>query len=330
MTTNENNPKISILLITYNQEETIKAAVLGALAQTYSPLEIIVSDDASIDRTFTEIKRIVDTYTGPHTVITRRNQDNMGIGPHLSLISQIASGELLVVAAGDDISHPQRCQKISQAWMDSGKTLNLIASHVQDMDERGYLGDIRQVSMLQRWKNVSDWLKAQPNICGAAHAWSKKFTQSFPPLPTGVVGEDYIMVFRAIQSGSAATLDEVLVHYRTGGLSRQPRATTSQDVIQRWIKNAKHSIIELGVIAHDTNTPTDRLKIKPFINNKIAKEQLVLDIFGTKQKKSVLRTLISAHNVKITTRIRFLIYALAPQAIDAILIAKRTFQKHSH
>lgn len=41
---------ISFVLIAYNQERFIREAVEGAFSQTYSPLEIILSDDASSDR----------------------------------------------------------------------------------------------------------------------------------------------------------------------------------------------------------------------------------------------------------------------------------------
>ena len=45
-------PLITFALMAYNQEQLIEEAVAGALAQTYSPLEIILSDDCSTDRTF--------------------------------------------------------------------------------------------------------------------------------------------------------------------------------------------------------------------------------------------------------------------------------------
>ncbi|HUF60663.1 MAG TPA: glycosyltransferase, partial [Verrucomicrobiales bacterium] len=49
-------PLVSFLLLAYNQEQYIHEAVEGAFSQTYSPLEIILSDDCSTDRTF-EIMR---------------------------------------------------------------------------------------------------------------------------------------------------------------------------------------------------------------------------------------------------------------------------------
>jgi glycosyltransferase involved in cell wall biosynthesis len=47
-----NKPLISFLLLSYNQEEYINDAVDGAFSQTYSTLEIIISDDCSNDNTY--------------------------------------------------------------------------------------------------------------------------------------------------------------------------------------------------------------------------------------------------------------------------------------
>ena len=41
----ENKPLISFILITYNQEDFVRDALDGAFNQTYSPLEIIITDD---------------------------------------------------------------------------------------------------------------------------------------------------------------------------------------------------------------------------------------------------------------------------------------------
>ena len=49
-------PLVTFALFAYNQEQYIREAIEGAFAQTYQPLEIILSDDCSTDRTF-EIMR---------------------------------------------------------------------------------------------------------------------------------------------------------------------------------------------------------------------------------------------------------------------------------
>jgi len=51
MTETTDRPLVTFALVAYNQEQYIREAVEGAFAQTYEPLEIILSDDCSSDRT---------------------------------------------------------------------------------------------------------------------------------------------------------------------------------------------------------------------------------------------------------------------------------------
>ena len=45
-------------------------------------------------------------YRGPHRIVLNRNPANLGIGAHLSQLVAMSRGELLFVAAGDDVSLP--------------------------------------------------------------------------------------------------------------------------------------------------------------------------------------------------------------------------------
>src|SRR3954454_22389417 len=104
-------PLVTFMLIAHNQEASIGEAIAGALAQTYQPLEIFISDDASSDGTHASMLAAVAGYDGPHRVVINRNDTNLGIGAHLSLIVERSQGELLFVAGGDDVSLPDRCEK---------------------------------------------------------------------------------------------------------------------------------------------------------------------------------------------------------------------------
>ncbi|MEO8343813.1 MAG: glycosyltransferase family A protein, partial [Gallionella sp.] len=109
-------PLISFILLSYNQEKFIEEAVKAALRQTYEPLEIIISDDVSADRTYEIAKAVVDQYRGAHRVILRKNAKNMGINPHINLAVKEAKGEFVVIAAGDDVSLPERTEKLARQW----------------------------------------------------------------------------------------------------------------------------------------------------------------------------------------------------------------------
>ena len=99
-------PLVTLAVITYNQEQYIREAVDGALAQTYSPLQIIISDDCSPDATFDIAEDIVNKYEGPHDVLLNRNDPNLGIGKHVNKVMGLVKGDLVVLGAGDYISIP--------------------------------------------------------------------------------------------------------------------------------------------------------------------------------------------------------------------------------
>ena len=57
----------------------MRAAIEGAFAQTYQPLEILLSDDCSPDGTYRVMQEMAAAYAGPHRVILNRNPKNLGI-----------------------------------------------------------------------------------------------------------------------------------------------------------------------------------------------------------------------------------------------------------
>lgn len=103
-------PLVTFAVFAYNQEKYIREAVEGAFAQTYSPLEIILSDDCSTDRTFEIMEEMARKYKGPHRVVVRREPKNCGVLAHVINVAKLSNGEFLVVAAGDDISLPDRTE----------------------------------------------------------------------------------------------------------------------------------------------------------------------------------------------------------------------------
>src|SRR5438309_837758 len=97
-------PLLTFAVAAFNQERFIREAVEAAFAQTYSPVEIILSDDCSEDRTFDIMREMIGAYHGPNRVILNRNPVRRSIGGHFNRIIEISHGELILAAAGDDVS----------------------------------------------------------------------------------------------------------------------------------------------------------------------------------------------------------------------------------
>ncbi|MBK6863399.1 MAG: glycosyltransferase [Ideonella sp.] len=316
-------PLVSILLIAYNQQDTIGEAIAGALAQTYSPLEILISDDASSDGTFAAMQAAIAGYAGPHRVRLNCNERNLGIGAHLSRLVAMSRGELLVVAAGDDVSLPQRCERIVAAWLASGRKFDLIASALEDIDAQGRAHARIVPSDLASYRNAADWIARPPFVVGAAQAWTRRLFDRFGPLPEGVVAEDLLMVFRAIVGGGAMTLAEPLVRYRRGGISRRRRAMSARQVVVRLLKNNRHSLIELPQLLADARVAGQLEAVEAALQRQLAREVFIRDLFAANSLGERARLVARSSEVPLSQRLRFAVYAICPALLAPLFWAKR-------
>ena len=66
-----NNPKVSVCIVTYNQEKYIKQCVESILNQDVDfPFEVIVGDDCSTDKTLEILKSIsIETVSYTHLTL---------------------------------------------------------------------------------------------------------------------------------------------------------------------------------------------------------------------------------------------------------------------
>ncbi len=103
-------PKVSVLVITYNHERYIKAALEGVFAQeTTFPIEVVISDDASTDGTRSIVGEFAARY--PDQVRLSFREKNCGDGGNENFLLglEMCRGEYIATLDGDDY------------WTDIGK-----------------------------------------------------------------------------------------------------------------------------------------------------------------------------------------------------------------
>ena len=225
MTKSEELPLASLVLIAYRQESFVREAVAGALAQTYSPLEIILCDDCSPDSTFAIMEEMAAAYNGPHKVILNRNTVNLGAAENLNAGVRLSSGELIIVQAGDDVSLPGRAEKLVGRWLAEGRGVDLVLSHYAVINESGErTGRInRDVTFVpDRNLPVEKW---RCGAAGSCAAYSRRLFAKYGPLDQRVIAEDWVFSFRAWVESGIAVVEEPLVLHRKhdGGISVQAK-----------------------------------------------------------------------------------------------------------
>ena len=209
------NPLVTFAVFAYNHERYIREAVEGALSQTYTPLEIIISDDCSIDQTFDLVKEMLEGYSGPHALRVICNKQNLGVCAHVNAVAAVASGDLLVLAAGDDVSESDRVKEVVNIWnlyKPSAIYSNavLINENGQNIGEWNVVDeDSGGVVRIDKEEDV-----VPPRFYGAGAAYARTLFTMFGPLPTDVRNEDFNLVWRALMSNGIAYVSKKVVRYR--------------------------------------------------------------------------------------------------------------------
>ena len=264
--------KLSLVVMAYCQEEFIEGAVAAALAQDHDDLEIVLTDDASPDRTFQIMSDMASSYRGPHKIVLNRNPQNLGLIGHVNRLFDLVSSDWLIYNAGDDLSDPNRASRIAGAI--AAEDPRYVHSNVWELDSSGHpYPSGRQQTRPERLqaKSLPDLARAMTHALGASSAWHRDLFSRFGKITETDVLEDQVLMFRARLIGNVSYIDEPLLTYRRGiGLSFQ-----SKDDIGRTLRR------DLAVLRQrrlDTlSVLPDRLDILKSIDRKLRKRSQELE-----------------------------------------------------
>ena len=207
----ENTHAITILVLAYKAQETIVAAIDGALAQTV-PCEIIISDDASPDNTFAVAKSHCANYSGDHRVVVRRNEVNQGVTSHLNGLLGMANGAIIMFMAGDDISYPHRVSETIKAF-DENPEAFVMGSRCDEIDMQGNPLRYAVRALPERFSlRYFAEVGKLATLLGAAMSFRREIFDRFGPLRGSV--EDNVLTLRGALLGGGLCLPTALIQYR--------------------------------------------------------------------------------------------------------------------
>ena len=129
----QNSPRLSIGMPVYNAERYLAEALDCFLAQTFQDFDIIVSDNASTDRTAEICRSFAER---DPRIRYYRNEKNLGAIPNFNRVFELSRSPLFKWAAHDDLYHPrylQMCVRI----LDDDPDVVLAHSKTAFLDDRG-------------------------------------------------------------------------------------------------------------------------------------------------------------------------------------------------
>ena len=122
------NPLVSVIIPVYNGEKYLAEAIESVLAQTYQPVEIIVVDDGSMDKS----AQIAQSY--PVKFIYQPNQ-GCGMAKHMGILN--SRGEFLAFLDQDDLWIPEKL-KAQIEYLQENPEIGYVICNMQNFLDSDY------------------------------------------------------------------------------------------------------------------------------------------------------------------------------------------------
>lgn len=272
-------PLVSLVILTYNQENFISEAINGALSQTYENLEIIVSDDCSTDDTYETAKRTIENYAGDKKIFLYKNEKNMGLVPHVNKIfSQYVNGEYIALAGGDDISLPERIEKAVTLFKND--SVYAVSGQCYVINEKGNVIGNSEQNGISYCEINDEYIKNLSFMTsGSGLAIKKSVLDKFGDLEPKTPTEDSTLRFRSLLLGKLAVSDHYFIKYRRhdNNLTNHIYSLKTKYISKQYIVDLKKAY-ERNII---DNNQYRRLRKKVFLYG------LNRDLSGWKNGKSI-------------------------------------------
>jgi glycosyltransferase involved in cell wall biosynthesis len=231
---------VSIVITNHNYDRFLADAIDSALRQSHEPVEVIVVDDGSTDRS----REIIAGFGSRVRSILKEN------GGHNSSINAgffMSRGEIVIFLDADDLLDREAAAKHAEkhAELREGRAVSKSQGYLDIQDETGSGFTGRIPSSLPpcgdyRGAVIRRGLVAYPHSFTSANAWNRRFLEEVLPLPESraqILGPDGYLIPLDALFGRIASIESPVGTYRIHGTNRGPFGWTfTQASLERIIK----------------------------------------------------------------------------------------------
>jgi alpha-1,6-rhamnosyltransferase len=130
------SPLVSVVIPLFNHEQYVAQTIESAIAQDYRPLEIIVVDDGSADRSYA-VAKVFEHQSGEELSIRVHRQENRGVAAAFNFGIRQSRGALVAGIASDDYYLPGALRSSAELLRNSDSRTALVHAIVYLLDPKG-------------------------------------------------------------------------------------------------------------------------------------------------------------------------------------------------
>jgi len=216
----KNKNLITVLINSYNGENTIYQTIKSALAQTYKNYEILIIDDASNDNTINLIKKFNNK-----KIRLYRNHKNIGLGKSRILAQSKIRGEYVCILDQDDIWHKNKIKGQLKLFL-KDKKVGLVATGYKLIDENN-----KVISLENKYydmKNFINYLSFKNIFAHSTIMYKTKYAKSVGWYSNNMIyAQDYDLTLKILKKYKFKFLKNYLANIRAN-----PKSMTRSKVFR--------------------------------------------------------------------------------------------------
>ena len=277
----ERNPKVSIIIPTYNRSTFIVETIQSIINQTYTNLEIIVVDDFSSDNT---IEVICENFGLLTNLTLIKNASNQGESAAINTGWETTSGNLVAIVSSDDPQDPSWLHKMVIA-INSDPGSMFYYPNLRIIDGNGVvLADV----MTKVWSKSLIFSKL---ICVASAGTiinKGLLPKTFKPRDSSIVyPSDLIQFLEISKLGTGSKVDSAFGVWRqhhsslTFNVDQAERATIFFSTVNSWLKRNSNLY-------------------ENFLRFSMAKSNLMIQVwFMLREQYGIFRSILNLFTIKV-------------------------------
>lgn len=201
------NPKVSVVIRTYNRADLIERAINSVLGQTFQDFEIIVADDGSTDNT----QSIVEQMIGKDVRIRFFTQPHSGRpGKTLNLGLAHSHGRYIAMLDSDDEWLPSKLEKQIRLLESAPARISLVVSHVIAINPDGSRAERR----IGQTENFLEFILLKGYLFPSSMLAKKEAFDAIGPIDENcLIADDWDMFIRLAEQYDYGVVDEALCQY---------------------------------------------------------------------------------------------------------------------
>lgn len=216
--------KLTVAILTYNQQEYIRQALDSVLIQEVNfDYEIVVGDDCSSDNTPSILHEYAERFPNKFNLVL--NQQNVGISKNYQYVLYACRGEYIALLEGDDYWTDKNKLQKSVDFLDSHPDYGFVGAYntilnangCQKDDAYDYFSPAETEGDWQLYGNVFDYAKCGPVTRTVTICFRKSII--LPYVQYVGVGNDMVLQCVLAHNSKFAKCKEVWGVYRQGGVS---------------------------------------------------------------------------------------------------------------